>query len=230
MFDMSDYSYSRSLTNVMYKVYAWMTGGLFLTALTSYAVYSNEALFLTLVSSKLVFYVLLGAQLGLVWYLSASIMRLSYSTAAFLFATYAALLGVSLSVLFLIYDIQSLFFVLSITGGMFAVMALYGYFTKGDLTSLGSMFMMALVGMIIASLANLFFQSPVFDLILGYVGVILFTGLVAYDVQKIKMLAMHYGNDEESSNKIALMGALSLYLDFVNLFLSLLRILGRKRD
>lgn len=230
MFDISDYSYSRSLTNVMYKVYAWMTGGLFLTALTSYAVYSNPAILYMVLSSKLFFYALFAAQVGLVWYLSARIMHLRYSTAAFLFVTYAILLGVSLSVLFLVYDVRSLFFVLSITAGMFAVMALYGYFTKADLISLGGLFMMALIGLIIASVANWFFQSPLFDLMISYAGVMIFTGLVAYDVQKIKMLALEYGTDAESSNKIALLGALSLYLDFINLFLRLLRILGKQKN
>jgi FtsH-binding integral membrane protein len=214
----------------MYKVYAWMTGGLLLTALTSYVVYSNPVLFITLVSSKFLFYLLLGAQLGLVWYLSSRIMQLRYSTGIMLFVAYAVLLGISLSVLFMVYDIQSMFFVLSITAGMFAIMALYGFFTKGDLTSLGSLFLMALIGLIIASITNWFLQSPLFELLISYGGVIIFTGLVAYDVQKIKLLAAHYGTDDESSNKVALIGALSLYLDFVNLFLSLLRILGRKKD
>lgn len=221
MYDTTNYGYSRSLSSIMYKAYAWMTAGLGITTLTSYYVASTPSLYPLIFGSKLVFFGLMALQLGLVWFLSANIQRLSFSTAIVMFLSYAALLGVSLSMVLLLYDVHSLFFVLFVTAAMFAVMALYGYFTQDDLTSVGSFFSMAFVGLIVGMFANIFFKNPFFDLLLAYLGVIIFIGLVAYDVQKIKMLALQFRNDEESSNKVALLGALTLYLDFVNLFLHL---------
>ena len=170
---------------------------------------------------------LLIAELGLVFYTTARIQRLSLTTATTLFIIYSALNGVTLSSIFMVYAMTSIAKVFFITAGTFGVMALYGSVTKTDLSKFGNLFLMALFGLIIATVANLFIKSSGFDLILSYIGVVLFVGLTAWDSQQIKRaLSMQAGLDE-SAQKVALLGALELYLDFINLFLYLLRIFGR---
>ena len=166
----------------------------------------------------------------MVFAISAAINRLSLTMATLLFILYSAFNGVTLSAIFVVYSPVIITKVFFITAGTFGAMAAYGYFTKRDLTSIGRLMFMALIGLIIATVVNLFLKSAAFDLILSYIGVLVFVGLTAWDSQKIKrMLAMQTSMDENAM-KIALLGALSLYLDFINLFLYLLRIFGRSNN
>ena len=170
------------------------------------------------------------AELGLVFYTTARIDKLSLSTATTLFIIYSALNGVTLSAIFMVYATVTIAKVFFITAATFGATALYGYMTKTDLTKFGNLFLMALFGLIIATLVNLFLHSAMLDLALSYIGVVLFVGLTAWDSQQIKRaLALQPGLDE-GSQKVALLGALSLYLDFINLFLYLLRIFGRSNN
>jgi len=162
--------------------------------------------------------------------LGAFLPRMNYSTAVALFLVYAASLGIVLSSVLIVYQISSVYLTFGITAGMFGGMALYGYLTKADLTSLGSLAGMALWGLILGFLLNMYFQNQMVDYLLSGVGVIIFTGLVAFDTQKIKQLGMQMVAHDDSMKKIAIMGALTLYLDFVNLFLMLLRFFGKQKD
>ena len=220
----------RSASSFMYKVYAWMTGALALTAATAYAVFSNHSLFVSIMTNKILFFGLLIGQVALVMAMSFLINRINFATAALMFVTYSALLGVTLSVIFQVYTMSSIYMVFGITAGTFGVMALYGYFTKCDLTSIGNLFVMALFGMIIASFVNVFVGSSTFDLVLSFLGVLIFTGLTAYDSQRIKYMGQSLEYHDAAANKLALIGALTLYLDFINLFLYLLRLLGKRRE
>lgn len=213
------------------NVYLWMTFALVITAVTSLWVANSpnltEYIFL---KGSFVFYGLLFAELGLVWYLSARIDKLSLSSATTFFIIYSIMNGVTMSFIFLIYTSASIASTFFVTAGTFAVMALFGTLTKRDLSSWGNILIMALVGLIISSVVNLFLKNEMFYWIITYVGVLIFVGLTAYDAQKIKRLIQTHGNEvNETTQKIALMGALSLYLDFINLFLLLLRILGSRR-
>ena len=201
---------------LMRKVYVWMTLALIITGVTAYGVAHSE--------------VLIIAELALVFGISRFINRLSLTTATLLFILYSALNGATLSVIFLAYSASVITKTFFITAGTFGTMALFGYFTKADLSGLGKILLMALVGIIIASIANLlFFKSGMFDLIVSYIGVLVFVGLTAYDSQKIKEMLMRAEDADENAQKMALMGSLTLYLDFINLFLYLLRIFGRER-
>lgn len=230
MFSSSRQSVSSSVSQFMYKVYAWMCGALFLTAATAYGVFTTPAIFMTLVKTPFLFYGLMFAQIGLVLFLSFRINKMSYGAAVVTFLLYAMLLGVTLSTIFAVYQLASIYTVFGITAGTFGTMALYGYFTKADLTSIGNIMGMALFGLILASVVNMFVGSQKFDYILSFLGVLIFTGLTAYDVQKIKDMGYNMIQHGESTGKVAIMGALTLYLDFINLFLYLLRLLGRRRD
>ena len=215
---------------LMRKVYVWMTLALIITGVTAYGVAHSEVLMQSVYESRGVFWALLLAELGLVYGISRFIDRLSLTTATLLFILYSALNGATLSVIFLAYSADVITKVFFITAGTFGVMAAFGYFTKTDLTGLGKLLIMALVGLIIASLVNLLLlKSSGFDLILSYIGVLLFVGLTAYDSQKIKRMLAQAEDMGEGAQKTALMGSLTLYLDFINLFLYLLRIFGRER-
>jgi len=215
---------------LMRKVYVWMTLALILTAVTAYGVASSPRLTYAIFSNSWIMWGLIIGELALVFTVSSAINRLSLSTATLLFVLYSVLNGATLSIIFMAYAPMVIAKVFLITAGTFAVMAFWGYTTKTDLTSLGKILFMALIGVIIATIVNIFLKSSGFDLILSYVGVLVFVGLTAYDSQKIKkMLAMQEYMDE-GAQKIALMGALSLYLDFINLFLYLLRIFGRSNS
>ena len=222
--------------NVMYKVYAWMCVGLMVTAGSAYGLLLWPKLFGIIFSSKWYFYGLAALQLGLVIYVSAYINEMRYSTAAFVFMLYSFLMGITLSPIFVIYTAASISLTFACTAGMFGTMALYGYYTNTDLTRMGNLLLMALWGLIIASLANWYFQSSSFEYALACIGVLIFTALTAYDVQKIKQLMrnVEYQGDhaayDETLNKVSLLGALVLYLDFVNLFLRLLQLMGKKRN
>ncbi len=222
-------SLSLAFPALMRKVYVWMTLALVITGITAYGVASSPNIMMWLVQKPAILWGLIIAELALVLTVSAAINRLSLTTATLLFVLYSVLNGATLSLIFMAYTLTSIASVFFITAGTFGVMAAYGYFTKRDLTSLGKLLLMALIGLIIASVVNIFFvKSSGFDLIVSYIGVLIFVGLTAYDTQKIKQMLALQTDMGEGAQKIALMGALSLYLDFINLFLHLLRIFGSR--
>lgn len=215
---------------LMRKVYLWMTLALMITGITAAGVANSPNILALIYSSQVVMWGIIIAEFGLVIYISARLEKLSLSTATTLFALYSILNGVMLSSIFLLYSTAIISKVFFITAGTFGVTALYGYATKKDLSSLGNILFMALIGLVIATIVNVFTKSAMFDLILSYIGVIIFVGLTAWDSQKIKHMMMVQQDADESAQKLALIGALSLYLDFINLFLYLLRIFGRSND
>lgn len=215
---------------LMRKVYLWMTLALMTTGITAAGVANSPNILALIYSSQVVMWGIIIAEFGLVIYISARLEKLSLSTATTLFALYSILNGVMLSSIFLLYSTAIISKVFFITAGTFGVTALYGYATKKDLSSLGNILFMALIGLVIATVVNVFMKSAMFDLILSYIGVIIFVGLTAWDSQKIKHMMMVQQDADESAQKLALIGALSLYLDFINLFLYLLRIFGRSND
>lgn len=215
---------------LMRKVYLWMTLALMITGITAAGVANSSNILALIYSSQVVMWGIIIAEFGLVIYISARLEKLSLSTATTLFALYSILNGVMLSSIFLLYSTSIISKVFFITAGTFGVTALYGYATKKDLSSLGNILFMALIGLVIATIVNVFMKSAMFDLILSYIGVIIFVGLTAWDSQKIKHMMMVQQDADESAQKLALIGALSLYLDFINLFLYLLRIFGRSND
>ena len=219
---------SQAFGVLMRKVYVWMTLALVITGFTAFYVAQSGFIF-TLMSNQGLLWGMIIAELALVIGLSAAINKLSLTTATMLFVLYSVINGVVMSSIFLVYTMTSIASVFFITAGTFAVMAFIGYTTKTDLTSMGKILMMAIIGLIIASLVNVFFvKSSGFDLIISYVGVLIFVGLTAYDSQKIKQMLEMTPDTSEASQKLALVGALSLYLDFINLFIYLLRILGKR--
>ena len=219
-----------TLKVLMRKVYLWMTLALMITGITAAGVANSPNILALIYSSQVVMWGIIIAEFGLVIYISARLEKLSLSTATTLFALYSILNGVMLSSIFLLYSTAIISKVFFITAGTFGVTALYGYATKKDLSSLGNILFMALIGLVIATVVNIFMKSAMFDLILSYIGVIIFVGLTAWDSQKIKHMMMVQQDADESAQKLALIGALSLYLDFINLFLYLLRIFGRSND
>ncbi len=215
---------------LMRKVYLWMSFALVITAFTAYYVASSETILTAIFNNQAIFWGLIIAELVLVFSVTAAINRLSLTMATLLFVLYSVINGATLSFLLMIYTASSVVSVFFITAGTFAAMAAYGYFTKTDLSSWGKYLIMALIGLIIASIVNIFTQSSGLQLILNYAGVLIFVGLTAYDTQKIKVMLLQATDAGEGAQKIALMGALSLYLDFINLFIHLLRILGDRRS
>lgn len=224
----------RGLSNVfsvlMRKVYVWMTLALVITGFTAYGVASSPALLTTLYTSKGLMWGLIIAEFALVFAITGAINKLSLSTATLLFILYSVLNGAMLSSIFVVYTGATIAQVFFITAGTFAAMAVYGYTTKRDLTSLGRLLFMALIGLVIATVVNMFLKSPGFSYILSYVGVAIFVGLTAWDSQKIKQMLQTQYDISEGAQKLALLGALTLYLDFINLFIYLLRIFGGNRD
>ena len=215
------------LREYMLKVYNYMATGLALTGLTAWLVAGNKTLVETIFETPLFFVVAL-APLGFVFYLSARLHRISFSKAQTLFWLFAGIMGLSMASIFLKYTPVSIAKVFFITSGTFAGMSLYGYTTKKDLTGWGSFLFMGLIGIIIAMIVNIFLQSSMLGFIISCVGVLVFVGLTAYDTQKIK--EMYYASDHpEISGKKAIMGALKLYLDFINLFIMLLHLFGQRR-
>ena len=220
-----------TFAKVMRNVYGWMSCGLLMTALTAMVVAGQPDIIYAIATSKLLMWGLFGAEIGLVLWLTARINTMSSLTAGLMFAAYAILNGVTMSFIFLVYTMESIASTFFITAGTFAAMSAVGYFTKKDLSGVGRVLTMLLIGLIIATLVNFFVASSRFALILNYIGVFIFVGLTAYDTQKIKALvheASMYG-DEEQTTKLALMGSLTLYLDFINLFLYLLRFMGNRK-
>jgi FtsH-binding integral membrane protein len=206
------------------QVYAWMGTGLLITAFIAFVTISTPALFNAVVGNKIIFYGLMIGEFGLVVTLSAAINRISASFATMMFLAYSALNGITFSVILLVYTADSIASTFFVTAVMFGAMSAYGYFTRRDLTSWGSFLFMGLIGVVIASVVNIFLKSSSVSWIISAIGVLVFTGLTAYDTWKIKALAAQGGG-----RKPAILGALTLYLDFINLFLMLLRLLGRRR-
>ena len=225
-----DFAMSTAFPALMRKVFVWMTLALAITGLTAYGVATSPAILSLIFSSKVTFFGLIIAEFALVFAISGAINRLSLSTATMLFILYSVINGATLSSIFFAFSVATIGKVFFITAGTFGAMALVGYTTKTDLTSMGKLLFMALLGIIIASVVNMFVASSGLDLILSYVGVLVFVGLTAYDTQKIKQMCQAAPDASESTQKLALIGALSLYLDFINLFLYLLRIFGNNRD
>lgn len=211
------------------RVYNWMAIALLATGLVAYYTASSPQMTNIILGSKVVFFGIIIGELLLVIYLSKAIHKLSQSTAIMLFMLYAVLNGLTMSAIFLVYTSGSIASTFYITAGTFGVMSLYGYYTKRDLTSIGNLAFMALIGIIIASIVNFFFQSEMMGWIITYLGVAIFVGLTAYDTQKLKELGARGFENGDSMERMAIMGALTLYLDFINLFLFLLRIFGDRR-
>ena len=215
------------LRNYMLKVYNYMATGLGLTGLTAYFVAITPSLFNAIYGTPF-YWVVALAPLGFVFYLSARLNRISFSKAQTMFWLFAGVMGLSMAYIFTAFTGESIARVFFITAGTFAGMSLYGYTTKKDLTGWGSFLFMGLIGLIIASIVNIFLKSPMLYYVISWVGVLVFVGLTAYDTQKIK--EMYYASDTaEISGKKAIMGALRLYLDFINLFIMLLHIFGQRR-
>ena len=219
---------SSVLSTVMRKVYVRMFLALVVTAFTALYVASSPALLTTILGSRAIFFGLMIAELAVVFVLSGMLHKLSTATATLLFDLYAILNGVVFSSIFVVYELGSIAYTFFITAGVFGAMSVYGLVTKNDMTRFGSYCVMALFGLIIATVVNIFVASSTLDWIISFVGVALFIGLTAWDTQKIKNAA--YEVEPSQMGKLATIGALSLYLDFINLFLYLLRFFGRSND
>ena len=214
----------------MVRVYNWMTAGLGLTGLVAWIVASDPTISGIIFSNTLVMIGLVIAQLGLVFWLASRVMQMSVMTAMTVFMGYAALTGLTFSSIFIIYPVATIASAFVVTAGTFAAMSFYGYVTKRDLTAWGSFLFMGLIGIILASVVNFWMQSPMIHAVVTYAGVLIFVGLTAYDTQKIKEMNILGNEGTEEDTKEAIRGALSLYLDFINLFLMILQIMGGNRD
>ena len=221
-----DDSYTVLVRQSVTRAFVWMTLGLAITGLT--ALFVADSNLIEVIFSSGSFWMLVIAELAVVWFLSSRVMTLSMPVATAAFALYSLLNGVTLSPIFLVYTGESIASTFFITAGTFAAMAIFGYTTKRDLSSMGSYLMMGLIGLIIASLVNMFVGSSLLMWVVSYLGVLIFVGLTAYDTQQIKAMIANSVGDEEQTKKVALLGALHLYLDFINLFIYLLRLFGRR--
>jgi FtsH-binding integral membrane protein len=213
----------------MHRVFSWMAAGLAVTGACSLYMAAHPQMILNMVRNPVMFWGLMIAELGLVFFLSGWVSKMEAATAKFAFLFYAALTGISLSVVFLAYTGASIANTFFVTAGAFGLLAAYGWLTKTDLTSIGNLAGMALMGIILASVVNFWLRSPGLDWAVTYIGILVFTALTAYDTQKIKQIYRDGAGDEEET-KEAILGALALYLDFINLFLDLLRLFGSRRD
>jgi len=213
----------------MVRVYNWMAAGLGITGFMALYVSSSETLMSIVFGNPIIPIVLIVAQIGLVFWLASRVMQMSVSQATGVFMLYAGLTGVTFSILFVVYTSASITSTFMVTAGTFGAMSLYGYTTKKDLTSWGSFLFMGLIGIIIASVVNIFMQSSMMHMIISYAGVLIFVGLTAYDTQKIKEMNILGNEGTDEDTKEAIRGALTLYLDFINLFLMLLRLMGDRR-
>lgn len=215
---------------VIRKVYTWMALALAITGVTAFGVATSPNILNLIFSNPMIMFGLIGAELLLVIMLSARIHKMSLTTATLMFIIYSVLNGVVLSSVFIVYTMSSIATTFFVCAATFGVMSLYGAVTKKDLSSFGKMLFMALIGLIIAGVVNIFLGNSVLHLVISVIGVLIFVGLTAYDTQKIKMMLSQFDMADESAQKVAVIGALTLYLDFVNLFLHLLRLLGNSRD
>ena len=231
--DIQSRTYIESIPTVeadfMQKVYLWMTFALTLTGFVAYRTTQSEFLLELIFSSSFGFIGLILAELALVFWISSGIQRMSSNMAIGLFLLYSVLNGMTLSVLLIAYTGASVASTFFITAGMFGAMSVYGYTTKQDLSSWGNLLFMALIGLILASVVNIFLQSSGLYWLISYIVVLVFVGLTAYDTQKIKQLAAQVIVESEEGRKVAILGALTLYLDFINMFIFMLRILGNRR-
>ena len=214
----------------MHMVFGWMSLGLFVTGACGAFLAFDPRMIVNLMHNTVLFYGIMIAEFGLVIALSAWVSRMETSTAKFAFLFYAALTGVSLSIVYLVYTAQSIASTFFLTAGLFGIMCAYGYMTKTDLTTMGNILFMALRGLILATVVNFWLHSPAIEWATTYIGILIFTGLTAYDSQKIKAMYDTTTDETENETKSAILGALALYLDFINLFLSLLRATGRRRE
>lgn len=210
------------------RVYGWMFLGLLVTTCTAFVVASSPLLIETLILNRVLFWMLLFGQLALVWFLSAKVKDMSPTTAGLLFMVYSATVGITTSVVLLVYTGASLVSTFIVTAGMFGALALFGTFTKKSLAGVGQFMFMGLIGLIIAMIVNIFLASDIVGFVISVVGVIVFTGLTAWDAQRMKEMAVALPDGRIGS--FAIVGALSLYLDFINLFLFLLRLMGGRRN
>ena len=217
-----------SFPALMSKVYLWMTLALVVTGMTAYYVASSPAILYAIVSNQIAFWGLFIGELVLVFVLSSRIMSLSFVTASLMFVIYSIMNGVFFSFILLAYTEQSIATTFLITAGTFGAMSLFGFVTKRDLSTMGRILFMLLIGLLIATVVNIFMKAEGLTLILNYAGVVIFVGLTAYDTQSIKQMLQEH-SDKEGAEKIALLGSLSLYLDFINLFIYLLRFFGESR-
>lgn len=215
--------------NFWSAVYGWMAGALTLTAVTAWYVAATPQLFAFFIERPMVLMILFIAQLGMVFVFTAVLKSMHFGLALFAFCLYSLTLGITLSAIFKVYVASSIYVTFFVAAGMFGCMALYGYFTRTDLSKVGSIMIMMLFGIIICSLINLFVQSSAFDRAISFVGVVVFSLLTAYDMQKIRQIEQRVESDQERS-LVALSGAFTLYLDFINLFLMLLRFTGKRNN
>ena len=213
----------------MVRVYNWMTAGLAITGFMAYYVSNNPTMMNIVFGNPIMPIVLIIAQIGLVFWLASRVMHMSVGQATGVFMLYAGLTGITFSAIFVVYTASSITSTFLVTAGTFGAMSLYGYTTKKDLTSWGSFLFMGLIGIIIASVVNIFIQSTMMHMIITYAGVLIFVGLTAYDTQKIKEMNIIGNEGTDEDTKEAVRGALTLYLDFINLFLMLLRLMGDRR-
>jgi uncharacterized protein len=218
-----------SLRTYIQRVYTWMVGGLLVTAATAFGVASSAPVQAAIFSNSIIYWIVLLAPLGIVFFLSARLDKIKPSTAASLFVVFSVLMGLSLSSIFLIYELGSIGTTFIVAAGMYGGAALYGYTTKRDLTGMGSFLFMGLIGLILASIVNWFIGSSALEFAVSVIGVLIFTGLTAYDMQRIKDQAIVMYTDDGRAAKMSIISALSLYLNFLNLFLFLLRLLGDRR-
>ncbi len=212
------------------KVFGLMSIGLLISAVFAYATSENQTIKAIIFSNSMSFMAMILIQFGLVYAISGALNKISSNTATALFLLYSALTGVTLSSIFMIYTQGSIVFTFGITAGTFLGMSVYGYTTTTDLTKMGSYLIMGLWGIIIASLVNMFFRSSGLNFLISILGVVIFTGLTAYDVQNISKMDKMLQDDTEIKNRMAVVASLKLYLDFINLFLYLLRFLGQRRN
>lgn len=220
-----------SVNTLFRKVYQYMALGLILTSLTAWLTVATPSMIRFFYGSRAPLIIVALAELGLVFYLSATITKHSASTSLLLFGLYSILNGITISVVLLVYTQESVYTAFLSTAGMFGAMSVYAMYTKRDITSWGSFLHMGLWGLIIAMVINMFVGSTAAETVISVMGVIIFMGLTAYDTAKIKSIAESSGmNDDESVGKVAVIGALALYLDFINLFLYLIKIFGKRRD
>lgn len=211
------------------KVYGWMAAALVITALVAMYVASEPSIWMSIVQNRLLFYGLVIGEFLAVGYLVVAIRKMSASMATAVFLGYSVLNGLTLSVIFVIYTASSIASTFFVTAATFGIMSVYGYTTKRDLTTIGNLAIMGLIGIVIASVVNIFLNSEAVYWITTYIGILVFVGLIAYDTQKLKMINTGGIEGTEMESKAAIMGALALYLDFINLFLMLMRLFGRRK-
>lgn len=224
-----DPSAAVAIPSFLARVYAWMMAGLLVTAACAFLTLTNESVLRMVLGNRIVFYGLLLAELGLVVWLSGFIGRLSATAAGIVFLAYSALNGLTLSTVFLAFTSASIVSTFVVTAGMFGAMSVYGLVTKRSLDGLGSFAFMGLIGVVLASVVNIFLRNDMLGFVVSCVGVIVFTALTAYDTKKLREMAMAVDGRSEEGKRGAVSGALALYLDFINLFLMLLRLFGNRR-